>query len=103
MNQPPTEEEMIEALHEASFDVAQICLNGHLINETATTHSENNQPFCEDCGAATVHKCDKCGWLIRGGRIGTAAQYYPNYWLPGFCISCGEPYPWTRAEIHAAK
>src|SRR2546429_4133939 len=49
MDQPPTEEEMIEALHEANFDVAQICLNGHLINETATTHAENNQPFCEDC------------------------------------------------------
>jgi hypothetical protein len=99
----PSEEEMLEAFQAGDYDVALICLNGHLINDYASTHDENNQPFCDDCGAATVVKCEKCGWLIRGARTGEAALYYPNYFVPAFCIFCGEPHPWTAAKVTAAK
>jgi hypothetical protein len=51
----PTEEKMLEAFEQSHYDVAEICLNGHLINEYAATHGDENQPFCNDCGAATIY------------------------------------------------
>lgn len=33
------------------YRVAEICLNGHLINATAYTEFEKLATFCSDCGA----------------------------------------------------
>ncbi len=87
------------------YDVAQICQNGHLINRFAFQEPKHNQDYCIDCGAATVIKCERCGWFIRGGNVAALFSYlnYDDFLFPGFCRHCGTPYPWTQAKIQAAK
>jgi hypothetical protein len=82
----------------AQFDVAQICLNGHVANEHFRTRPELNQDFCVKCGEKTITTCPKCGVEIRGGRIGTLGFYN----APPCCIKCGAQFPWTERKTQAA-
>lgn len=84
------------------YDLAQICLNGHIINEYAMTQPDFNAAFCKQCGASTLTACDKCSAKIQGyyhiiGVIGG------SYSLPSFCHACGKPYPWVEAKLKAAQ
>ena len=79
------------------YDVAQICLNGHVINATAKGSPVHNTEFCRQCGAATITKCPECKIEIRG--------HYHNvggfFRAPAFCHKCGKAYPWTTTKIQA--
>ncbi len=90
-----------QALIDAGYDIAQICLNGHLINSEAYFESGRNQNFCVDCGVATIIKCEKCKMLIHGSS--TSTELYSYYHVPSFCRYCGEAYPWVATRLRAAK
>lgn len=87
-----------------AYDQAQICLHGHVANDTVRRHPEFNQKFCKTCGAETITACPGCKAPIRGdyhvdGFIGGGSTFD----RPGFCIECGVAYPWTAEGIEAAQ
>ena len=86
---------------ENKYDVAQICINGHVINPSYSSFPQFNQKFCDTCGAPTIINCGYCNTTIRGRYHGhiTIAEFKP----PSFCHECGKPYPWTESKLKAAK
>jgi hypothetical protein len=83
--------------------VAQICLNGHVITHQAL-RADELQPFCSQCGKDTLVKCASCGETIRGmladeEQGGRSAAYA----RPSYCPACGGAYPWTTAQLEAAR
>jgi len=83
------------------YDIALICMNGHVVNSAMQDRPEHNAPRCDDCGVVTISKCPSCENPIRG-------HYHSNimglrYYAPSFCLQCGKPFPWTVAEVAAAK
>ena len=83
------------------YDVAQICLNGHIINNSSTDNPEYNEKYCKKCGAETITQCQQCGEQIRGHLRGVFPSI--NQPPPSFCINCGQPYPWTISRLEAAR
>ena len=85
-----------------SYDVGQICLNGHTVNAMSQRWPQHSKKFCDKCGAATTTTCQACSAPIQGD------YYVPNfigashYSPPAFCHNCGKPYPWTEARLKAA-
>ncbi len=86
------------------FDVAQICLNGHVVNASSGRFPDWNAKFCKQCGSQTIKACPSCGIPIRGSEKVSwmAADAVEPYSRPSFCIECGKPYPWTEAALRAA-
>jgi hypothetical protein len=86
-----------------SFDTAQICLYGHMINDSVKSYPLISQNFCSLCGSKTITACLECQNPIRG------RFHYPNVAdfgeidIPLFCIHCGAAYNWTKLRIEAAK
>lgn len=84
-------------------DIAQICLNGHVINDSTKTSPIHSKKFCSECGEPTITQCPKCQANIPG-EIHYSNVFGPsNYKLPVFCSECGKPYPWTESRIKTAK
>lgn len=86
------------------YDAAQVCINGHAINDSFRQHPTLNQDFCDKCGAKTITKCESCNAEIRGhynvpGVAAIGFKYNP----PKFCHNCGNSYPWTKAGLESAK
>jgi hypothetical protein len=84
-------------------DVAQVCPNGHVANDSMRKHPEFNEAFCSRCGEATISACPKCGSEIQGeyyvpGVSAIGFTFHP----PGFCHKCGNPFPWTERKRQAA-
>jgi hypothetical protein len=92
----------------ASFDVGQVCLNGHLITDQYMTNAALRADFCPQCGKKTVTRCSSCDAPIRGryrffdlrGRPNKRA--YPSPVAP-FCHACGNAFPWTEAALKAGR
>lgn len=91
---------------ENGFDTAQICLNGHTINVCSVRSPEYNQKYCDVCGAATIIACQECSSAIRGLPMntqflggGSGRDTKP----PSCCHECGEPYPWVKSRLEAAR
>ncbi len=82
-------------------DTAQICLNGHVINDYSKGSPELNQKFCDRCGAATITQCPSCKNGIPGNWHIPNVGHLP-YELPAFCKDCGTGYPWKEAKRQAA-
>lgn len=83
------------------YDIAQVCMNGHVTNSSFITYPEDNRAHCPKCGEKTLNTCPQCNKSIRGayhGDIPTLGHYLP----PSFCEHCGSPYPWTKQKIEAA-
>lgn len=80
------------------YDSALICKNGHLINDNFHQEPSENSPFCETCGAPTIHVCPQCNREIKGRSLGELS-YVGDYDVPAYCIYCGKPFPWTEAVI----
>lgn len=85
------------------YDVAQICLNGHVVNDSCREHPQHNQNYCDKCGEPTIFKCQNCQTDIRGyyhvpGIVGGGVELAPN-----FCHKCGKPYPWIDRKIQAIR
>lgn len=85
------------------YDVAQICLNGHLINDATKENPQHNQQFCDKCGSPTIFNCQKCRAEIRGDYHMEAVLAPSSFEMPSFCINCGAAFPWTEAKIQAAR
>lgn len=86
-----------------TYHVAQICVNGHVINTSVDWHPESSQTFCATCGAATTERCEGCQAPIRGYYEGPGIGFAQHYERPSFCYRCGLPYPWTLSSVTAAK
>lgn len=84
------------------YDVAQICLNGHVVNSSTKAYPEHSTNFCSKCGKATITACEKCNSEIRG-KYHVPMVFGGGYDKPNFCISCGIPYPWTESALAAAS
>ncbi len=85
------------------YDTAQVCVNGHSINECAQTQPEHNQKFCSRCGAGTITTCPKCSCGIHGCYHSPGVIIGVHYTPPGFCHNCGSTYPWTQKKLDAAR
>ncbi|WP_428739111.1 DUF2321 domain-containing protein [Sulfurimonas sp.] len=86
------------------YDTAQVCLNGHTINDTVNRHPEFNQKFCDKCGAETITACPECETPIRGdyhvdGVVAIGHQYTP----PSYCHNCGNAFPWLQTALESAQ
>jgi hypothetical protein len=87
-----------------SYDTAQICLNGHVINAISKLHSEANQNYCSECGERTITECPNCGIEIRGQFVPDYTfQRAPSYDAPGYCRQCGVRLPWTQRRLDVAR
>lgn len=86
-----------------NYDVAQVCLNGHMVNDSVGRSPEFNQKFCDTCGAETITKCPSCGNNIQGRYHGSGLVIVSSFEAKAFCHNCGKPFPWTEAKIKAAK
>jgi hypothetical protein len=91
----------------AGYDVAQICMNGHVANPASRAYPDPQRKFCAHCGAPLVQHCKACGAEIKGIYVDINSLYTENparsYRPPGYCEKCGEPFPWTESKIGAAK
>jgi hypothetical protein len=81
-------------------DVAQVCVNGHVITSMYEFMPEHRQDFCDECGERTITSCLHCATNIKGASF---AVLVLNFKVPLFCLNCGKPFPWTEARIEAAK
>lgn len=85
------------------YDTAQICLNGHIITTTAIDTPEEQQNFCQQCGAKTISDCPNCSEPIRGYHHIPGIADWGEDSAPAFCINCGNPFPWTVSSLEAAR
>jgi hypothetical protein len=97
-----------------SYDVQQVCENGHQITDCYNISPEKRMKFCQKCGEATIIACTDCGEEIRGAQIVVSQSWneartslqrqipitHPN--VPSYCLNCGKPYPWTENKIVTA-
>lgn len=85
------------------YRTALVCLNGHIVNDEMDTRPEHNENFCSKCGTATIYQCQICQTNLRG-YFEHPSVVYPSKSEPdAFCFHCGNPYPWTRYKLEAAK
>lgn len=84
------------------YDVAQICMNGHVINSMASDYPQSNQAFCSDCGEKTITTCPSCNTNIRGKYHVPAVISFSSFNPPSYCFNCGKPFPWTITRLEAA-
>ena len=85
------------------FDIAQICLNGHVVNDSTIHYPDHNKDFCDKCGAKTITHCPHCNDPIRGRYYMKFVYDASPFRAPAYCHNCGAPYPWTEAKLNAAK
>ena len=87
---------------EGSYDVMQVCLNGHQISEYAETMPQFGKPFCPNCGAKTITACPECQAPIQG-RYETPWVFFVSQTpVPNNCYACGTAYPWRQEALAAA-
>src|SRR5580704_1635867 len=85
------------------YDVAQVCLNGHLVNSFAVSQPEHNENFCSMCGEKTISQCPHCKTNIRGYYHMLGVTSFLPEDTPAFCHYCGKPYPWMEDRLQTAK
>ena len=86
------------------YDVAQICLRGHMVNDNARGRPEHNEKHCSRCGAETILACPSCNTAIRGNyHLENVVVLSGPAPAPSFCHECGKPYPWTAEGLQAAR
>lgn len=84
-------------------DIAQICMNGHLINSSHDASPELNKKHCPLDGEVTITECPHCQSKIAGRITYSNVFGSDDFEVPAFCIECGKAYPWTEKKIAAAK
>ncbi|MGC2424493.1 MAG: DUF2321 domain-containing protein [Nitrospirota bacterium] len=81
------------------YDIAQICLDGHIINDATQSFPEINKKFCNKCGEETIDSCPSCKNPIQGRYHGGGSE---EYIPPSYCHNCGAAFPWIESKIKAA-
>ena len=79
------------------IDTMQVCMNGHVVNDSYHRSPESNQDYCEKCGEKTITECEDCRKSIPG-RIhyeGVVSLYFIKI-APDYCRYCNKPYPWNK-------
>jgi len=84
------------------YDVAQICMNGHVVNSMAKDYPKSNQDYCSECGEKTITNCPDCNSNIRGYYHIPGVIGFSDFNTPAYCYNCGSPYPWTISRLEAA-
>lgn len=86
------------------YDTAQVCLNGHVINDCVHRSPEFNKRFCPSCGESTITQCPNCKRAIEGDYYvpGIAVIGFSTKKAPEYCSHCGTALPWTEKRIQAA-
>jgi hypothetical protein len=57
-------------MHDSGWwDIAQVCVNGHLVNQRVIEEHDHSQPLCVRCGSPTIMACRLCRAPIRGHRV----------------------------------
>jgi hypothetical protein len=85
-----------------AYDTAQICLNGHITNDSVYRYPEDSKNYCDTCGSKTIEECPSCKNAIQGAE-------YNEYSFdslespPSYCIFCGEAFPWIKIALEAAE
>ncbi|MGE5558987.1 MAG: DUF2321 domain-containing protein [Bacillota bacterium] len=79
------------------YDIAQICMNGHLVNPATIKNPEASSAFCRHCDAPTIKACPHCNKPIRGLQYG-AGESFSMEAPPSFCYSCGKFFPWGKKK-----
>jgi hypothetical protein len=91
----------------AGYDVAQICLNGHVANPACNAYPDPRKKFCAQCGEPLVQACGFCDAEIRGIYVDSnpyyTADFARSYRPPRHCEACGTSYPWTDRKLQAAR
>lgn len=86
------------------YEVAQVCLNGHVITDQYNSSPELRKKFCGRCGTKTIHQCPNCNENIQGdyivpGVVAIGGQ--PK--APAYCHGCGYAFPWTETRLEVAR
>lgn len=85
-------------------DIAQICLNGHVIASTAGSSPQFRKNRCDTCGEETIMTCKSCKTPIKGYyHVSGFIDFNMSYSRPRFCESCGKPFPWIETKIDVAN
>jgi hypothetical protein len=87
----------------SGYDNAQVCVNGHVISQFATSRPQHNKNFCDKCGAQTTRTCAKCSKEIQGYYHTPGFHSLAKDEPPAFCHSCGAAYPWTEQRLATAQ
>lgn len=87
-----------------TYDVMQVCLNGHKITGTYRSQGESARQRCPECGEPTIISCPECDATIPGryrtpGIVDLTSGPDPD----AYCHECGQPYPWTQRKMEAAE
>jgi hypothetical protein len=85
------------------YDIAQVCPNGHVSNDSTRRYPQHSAAFCQDCGEQNITACPRCSTGIRGDYYAPGLVGPPGYTPPSFCYNCGSPFPWTERRIKAAE
>jgi hypothetical protein len=85
------------------YATAEVCRNGHPTTDDIQDYPERREPFCSDCGAATITACETCKTAIRGDYQVSGVVVVAIYHPPAFCFKCGNPFPWSSAKLLAAQ
>ncbi|WP_168221992.1 DUF2321 domain-containing protein [Aquisphaera giovannonii] len=81
------------------YDVAQVCMNGHMMNSASRGMPDGNKSFCDRCGEKTITSCPSCNNCISGlDWDGPSPEPEPAL----HCEHCGKSYPWTERKKAAA-
>jgi len=88
------------------YDIAQICLNGHIVNGAFRVRPQDNKDFCPKCGEKTITQCPLCENPIQGSPCEQGWRGEVNIVgscrLPAYCHKCGKSFPWTESKIQTA-
>lgn len=87
-----------------AYGVAQICLNGHVVNDNSNEYPEHNEQFCSECSQPTITACPSCNASIRGHyHVPSVISARVMTKAPKYCHACGKPYPWTEEKLKATR
>jgi hypothetical protein len=94
----------------AAWDVALVCLGGHLLNDRVRGDPSRNLDECPTCGSEAISACPGCREPVPGFHYeqgddqaslnprGRALATPPRY-----CPACGRPFPWTERVMSAVR
>jgi hypothetical protein len=82
-----------------TYNVAQICENGHVITAYFNSSPQHGKKFCDQCGAPTLSKCRHCNADIQGKYEAEGVIVVGHYDAPRFCHDCGTAYPWMQSVM----